>query len=350
MKLNRYQEELSALRYTQAGKQLLTDALTTPQKRPVPARRRRKGRIALVAAALAAVLIMTPALAAQSPPLYEILYRFSPATAQYFVPVQLSDSAAGIEMQVEAVYPGADALQAYITLRDLEADRLKDGADLYDSYSINHPQSAALVSGGCTPLGYDPETGTAGFLVTLSAKDGAGGSVDLSGGKYTFSLGTLLVGSKKQDVEPELDWALIETEPTFFTTELRGLGGVDALARSSVDGDSGSARVLTPVCSIPLAENLRISAVAYVDGVLHVQYAADAADPDAHGFFTLTAEDGNAYPFTASLHFEGEDGTRYVESLVEIDWDELSACRLSGTFWSGGTLIEGPWRVTFCAE
>ena len=68
------------------------------------------------AAAVAAVLLATPALAVRSETGYAVLYRIAPAVAQFFQPVQEACTDSGITMEVAAVRVEGDTAQAYIVL------------------------------------------------------------------------------------------------------------------------------------------------------------------------------------------------------------------------------------------
>ena len=62
-------------------------------------------RLAAIAAA-AAVLLATPALAVQTEPGYQLLYRRTPASAQFFQPVQRSGTDNGVTVEGVQCPPG----------------------------------------------------------------------------------------------------------------------------------------------------------------------------------------------------------------------------------------------------
>ena len=95
-------------------------------------------RTALLCAALVLCAALTlPALADGVPAVYELLYRVSPATAQYFRSVRMSCEDQGVRMEVISAYAQDDNAQIYFTLQDLTGDRLSQDADLFESYSIH---------------------------------------------------------------------------------------------------------------------------------------------------------------------------------------------------------------------
>ena len=90
----------------------LVQALCSGTRRKKP-RRMRRGAV-LLAAVLAALLLATPVMAAG--PFYSILYAVSPATAQYFAPVQRACEDNGIRMEVEAAAIRGDTAELYVSL------------------------------------------------------------------------------------------------------------------------------------------------------------------------------------------------------------------------------------------
>ena len=76
---------------------LIRKTLSHPDRHRLPLRR------LAAAAAVAAVLLATPALAVRSETGYAVLYRIAPAVAQFFQPIQEACTDSGITMEVAAV-------------------------------------------------------------------------------------------------------------------------------------------------------------------------------------------------------------------------------------------------------
>ena len=89
---------------------LIRKTLSHPDRHRLPLRR------LAAAAAVAAVLLATPALAVRSETGYAVLYRIAPAVAQFFQPIQEACTDSGITMEVAAVRVEGDTAQAYIVL------------------------------------------------------------------------------------------------------------------------------------------------------------------------------------------------------------------------------------------
>ena len=76
-----------------------------------------------------------PVMAAISPSFNNLLSLVAPDLGRMLTPVQLSCTDNGIKMQVEAVAQDGESIVAYLTMQDLEADRLDDSVHLYN-YNI----------------------------------------------------------------------------------------------------------------------------------------------------------------------------------------------------------------------
>ena len=143
-----------------------------------------------LAACLCLVCVLAvPAMAAFSPAFYELLYAVTPATAQFFKPVQRSCEDNGIRMEVTAAYIHENTAEIYLSLEDLTGTSFDETVDLFDSYRLHTPFDC---TGHCQLASYDPDTHTATFLVTLEQWD----RQSIEGEKLTFSVQKLLSGKK----------------------------------------------------------------------------------------------------------------------------------------------------------
>ena len=292
-------------------------------------------------AAAAAVLLATPALAAQTKAGYHLLYALSPAAAQFFQPVQRSCADSGVTLEVVSVRVEGDTAQAYIALR---GDTVDAGCDLFDSASFHFPFDQ---TGHCERTGFDPETNTAFFLVTTQTMDG---SAIPQGRKMTFSLGCFLSGKQA----------------------LKGAAVPLALADHAAEAEtvegsfrSGGGKNLELVDSVPMlrpgealaepAPGLPVTAAGYADGLFHVQLCrGDAGELDNHGFLWLEDREGARLDSLCSADFTdpGEGDTRldYQEFVFEVPPEDLGKYTLRGDFYTAAARIDGNWCITFPLE
>lgn len=308
---------------------------------------RRWGRgIAVAAGLLLVINVSLPVLAGTFPTIYELMYLVSPAVAQFYQPVQLSDEYDGIRMEVVAAYIHEETAEIYITLQDLEGDRLDETTDLYDSYSIHMPYSAI---GNCQKVGYDPESGILTYLITVTQENGR----KIEGEKLTFSVGGYL-GQKQEyeKIEIPIDLTQVTEESyQYVDTPARGgtLTGCSGLAAIM----SGTYPVLVPQPADPdfPIEGVKFTGIGYVEGKLHIQYAVDnALNNDNYGSFFLQNEAGEMVQEAGSISFyEGSGKKRmdYRDSVFLIPQEELQEYRLYGDFVMSEGFHEGNWQVTF---
>lgn len=304
-----------------------------------PAAARKK----VVAAAVAAILCLTlavPALAAAVAPVYELMYLVSPAIAQYFQPVQKSDVDNGVKMEVVSAYVHDETAQIYVTMQDLQEDRIDETIDLYDSYSIRSPFDS---SAHCERVGYDADTKTATFLISISQMGGHA----IDGDKITFSVKQFLSHKTEYDGVPIP--ADLTNVPVATETQRVNLTG------GGTDDDSPFQALLpgAPAEAFPV-NGIDFTGMAFVNDKLHMQIAIeDRLSNDNHGYFYLKDAGGNTVACDTNYYFmeETTEGrTDYIEYVFSITPEALAECSLFGHFWISGQLTEGNWRITFPLE
>ena len=257
------------------------------------------------------------------------------------MPVQRECVNNGIRMAVEAAYVRGSTAGLYVTLEDLEGDRVDESCDLFDSYDIRSPYSTAS---GCTMVDYDAQSRRATFLITIDRLDGQ----PIRGGKITFSVGRFL-SHKKTYEGVEIPVALdslgaARTESTGLTG---GSGGfTDDTELALVPG--------APQADFPVP-GFSLSAIGYVDGKLHVQTMTEnRLQYDNHGWLYLLDENGQEVDSDGSFDFRRDkaDGQTedYMETVFSVPEEEIGSYRLCGTFVTCDTLTEGGWSVTFPME
>ena len=297
-----------------------------------------------LAACLCLVCVLAvPAMAAFSPAFYELLYAVTPATAQFFKPVQRSCEDNGIRMEVTAAYIHENTAEIYLSMRDLTGKRFDETVDLFDSYRLHTPFDC---TGHCQLASYDPDTHTATFLVTLEQWD----RQSIEGEKLTFSVQKLLSGKKSW--EGTLDGVDLGGSLTSATQTVqpRGLSG------DLFGSDGGkSVTVLKPGDAIASpVDGVTLTGIGYVDGRLHVQvYYADILKTDNHGSISLVnRETGEQIECGGSAAFFDDAGTGSYEDYVftGIEAYALDTYALYGMFVTSAGPVEGNWSVTFPLE
>lgn len=304
----------------------------------------------LVTATVAAVLclsIATPALAANVPSVFELMYLVSPSIAQFFMPIQKSDEDNGIKMEVVSAYIHDNIAEVYITLQDLIGNRIDETTDLYDSYSIHRPFDS---SASCQRVGYDEKTKTATFLITINEW----GTQKIVGDKITFSVKEFLSHKKNYEhIEIPIDLLSVISSETTQKVYSTGGGGKDYHPT-----DDGYFIVLVPsqaVAGFPV-EGIDITAIGYINDKLHVQMElSNHLTNDNHGFFYLEDTTGKKVDGNYSVSFtnqyqQQEDRVDYCEYVFDVPQEEIKNYSLYGDFFTSGMWTAGSWSVTFPLE
>lgn len=299
-----------------------------------------------VAAVCLCACITLPALAA-NPAIYQLMHLVSPELAQSFKPVQMWDESQGIRMEVVSANIQGSEAQVYITMQDMEGDRIDATTDLFDSYHIWTDPGISV--GHCSKVGYDEETGIATYLITITEDK------PINTGKVTFSVREF-IGQKQyyENIEIPIPLTEAETAPQTMTATLRGASGN---WQSVTGSDDRVARVLVPGPAderFPV-DQMQFTGLGYVDGRLHIQTAApDNLENDNHGFFRVMDSQGNEIPQDYTVSFWGtREDTRttvYNEEAYVISPEALSEYTLRGDFWISGIHVKGSWQVTFSLE
>lgn len=278
--------------------------------------------------------------------IYGLMYFVSPEIAQFFHPVQKSDIDNGIKMEVVSSYIHGDTAEIYITMQDLTGDRIDETIDLYDSYAILAPFDS---SAHCERAGYDKNTKTATFFITIQNMNGRD-LKNILGDKVTFTVRQFL-SRKKEYKGVKIPYDFTSVSQAGITQQVSPTGG-GGLAYEDKD-------VLTvlvpnePYTGFPI-EGVSLTGIGFIDGKLHIQTAVeDPLNNDNHGFMYLTDKEGNRQEGKASYYFITQNGdirVDYQEEIFSVTPEELLKYELYGEFYVSGLMTNGKWSVTFPLE
>ena len=281
------------------------------------------------------LLTITPALAAEIPQVYDMLYLVLPETAQFFRPIQKSDIDQNIEIKVESAYIHGEKADAVVSVRDLTQDRLSENIDFDDSYEIHSGFDSV---GTCNQIDYDPETQTATFLIETSSMN----PNDLIvGKKLTISFQTLLSGKIERLAYPiPIDWSKIPdavqtVQPEPYNETVLAIGETQAT----------------------IFDGFIITGTGYVDGKLHVQlYTPRRHTFGDHAFLYL--KNGEEEPIAGSMIYRGgysgdpvkDREADYIDYVFNVPQEALPKYALLGDFYGYQTRVDGNWSITFPLE
>lgn len=341
MNEERLNRAMRGIRMPEEARQRLLLRLNEERPRRV-VRASKRPALAAVAACLALVLCL-PAFAANVEPAYTLLYRASPAAAQYLQPVRESDEDKGIRMEVVSAAVQGDTAEVWVSLQDLTGSRVDATTDLFDSYSIRSPVDQ---SAHCELAGYEETTGTALFRVEIIRADGK----SWQGEKITFSLKKFLSRrAAYEQVDIPLDLTRLPQNAATMAVSFSGYAGPEGERPDTFD-------VLVPEegrQDFPV-EGFSLTGAAWAADGLHLQLAVkNRQQNDNNGDVYLLGPDGEKHYYDFLCYFrqgEGESRVDYMEYVFSGTPQTLTDCRLAGDFYTAGLLTEGSWKVTFRLE
>ncbi len=299
---------------------------------------------AVAASLLLVFTTSVPALAAADfEPAYHLLYKVSPAIAQKLKPVSMSCEDNGIRFEVISAYVEGSDAKIFISVQDLDGDRIDETTDLFDSFSINTPFDC---SSSCENISYDTETKTATFLISISQWN----EKDIIGEKITFCVREMLSNKQEYDAvltDLDMDKTSAASE-TITPTHIFGGGGTNY---REIEENFQALKTTGVLCS-PVA-GVEITAMGYVDGKLHIQIKYEnVSETDNHGDIYFKNDRSEEIHCIANVAFstDGEYQERYVEYVYDLSDVDLAQYEAYGYFVTSDTHIEGNWSVTFPLE
>lgn len=271
---------------------------------------------------------------------YNLMYAIAPSFAQRLKPVCIYSENKGIVMEVVGAEINGGSMDILVSMRDTESDRIGDMADLFDSYSIHTPYDQYA---GCSFAGFDEETKTAYFTISINQGDHPLNEND----KISFSVGEIL---------PYKDHTLTELE-------MIDLDNLNTVTDVMTDYDLRGGSITDPegeLTHVPvirseifdeanLTDGVTLEGFGIIDGYLHVQIKYEAIGiTDNHGFVYLTDPSGERMDYDYSLSWWDSDRVNsYDEICFKIPEEGLQGYKIMGEFWTcNDGPIEGPWSVT----
>lgn len=300
----------------------------------------------IAACFIAAIILSMPTLAiataAGNMPAYDILYSLHPEIAKKLTPVNLSCVDNGIKMEVEAVDIENDTANIYISMKDLEGNRIDETIDLFDSYYILSSSDSIAT---CSRIDYNANEKKATFLIQQQQMYGK----KITGKKLTFGVTEFLSGKHKMDEElPEIKLENIEIiSDTQQDIEERGASGMGDWETVTRFLKANEDIIFSPI------DGVTVTAYGFVDGKLHFQtYYENIHETDNHGYIYFKDKEGNIIHSDVSIAFWDEEHRgSYQEEVFDISSeDELADYTVWGYFRTCQNLTKGNWEVTFPVE
>ncbi len=306
------------------------------------------------AAACLAMIGSVPVLAQNVPAFYHALYKIAPETAERFKPLEMISESNGIRMEVGAIYFHENTVEAYITMQDLEGDRLGDWESFCSVSSLIVPRIIEEEHGTIWQhrLDYAGFDETSGDLTLLLSIENVSDNLH-AGDEAIYNLSRVLGNGVKWSGSLDmLDLTSVIQDAEFCENgELAIVGGNRMPEWESEDVEE---MMLKPFMEMALpAKSVTFTGAGYHDGLLHVQMYYEDLDLNNNGDIFLQKADGTKIHSIAE--FQGctdrnqinDLESVYKDYVFDISVEELAEYTLYGDFTKFTTLVEGGWEVTF---
>lgn len=305
-------------------------------------------RIAVTFSILLSLVVVVPVMAATIPSFQGLLDRIDSRFEGLLKPVQLISQDKGIKMEVVAALKDEDMIALYITLQDVEGNRIDKTLDLNDSYRIK-----GLSAYTSEVVDYNEKNKTATIRVQ------ANGNEDLNNKKVEFSLGSFISGEK--NISSSLNGNV-------FVDKLRNkVKGTAKLNISNISGTGGTLyNGIDNEKEISILEkgtlnigfkgisSMSITNMGIIDNQLHIQTKWDKVKYNNHGLLYLTNKEGkkiNVKSGSISLGFdkngEASYGNDYIEYIFDLENIDLNNVNLNANVSYSEGYVEGQWKTNF---
>ncbi|MBR5310090.1 MAG: hypothetical protein IKU42_03085 [Oscillospiraceae bacterium] len=313
---------------------------------------------ALIAAVILCMIFVVTAYALK--PYYKEIYKSAEQLIQNLKPVKMSSVDSGVKMEVISASVADNEAIIYISMQDIDGNKIDESFDIYDSYNIS---GSFDNYGYCEKISYDKETKTAFFLVRIGRTDGK----TMKDGKITFTVDESISGKITYNDYIDIDLSSVQNNPTTREITDRSGGGYDGTPEMKKIYDNLKSLVPQEKYFSPFP-GATITAMGYIDGKLHIQMLYENRhETDCHGFVHFVDENNKKIQNLMCVYYWDENGSfdiqkgifgreviqyydTYFEQVFDISPDELKNCRMYGEFITHENFIDGKWSVTFNIE
>lgn len=277
--------------------------------------------------------------AAMNDDVKNLLWHISPDIAALLEPIESTVEHDGIKMEIVSAMQDEDMAVVYVTMQDLEGNRIDETLDIYD-YFMSKGRSFTVER-----IGFDPTTKTA-FVRFMSFN---GSSTD----NFKLKIRSFLSDkSVLEDVTFPLDLQDVKEQQTELLPDdtIRGVGG------ESPEGDvyvlpAGNLNIQTQ-----LYDRMQITNIGLHHDQLYVQTEWPANNAIEHAEFYLVNQAGQKIHATVNYSYgRDEKGTpiyayNYQEDIFDVKDIDLAEYELQAKIYTAGQYVEGDWEATFKLE
>ncbi|MEO4055091.1 hypothetical protein [Solibacillus sp. CAU 1738] len=265
------------------------------------------------------------------------LWYISPDLAALLEPIESTVEQDGIKMNIVSAMQDEDMAIVYVTMQDLEGNRIDETLDIYD-YFMSKGRSFTVER-----IGFDAKTKTA--LVRFMSFNGS--STD----NFKLKIRSFLSDkSVLEDVTFPLDLQDVKEQQTELLPDGTIRGGASPGENVYVL-PAGKLNIHTQ-----LYYGMRMTNIGLHNDKLYVQIEWPANNAIDHGQFYLVNQAGQKIHPTES-YFYGRDeqgkpiyAYNYEENIFDVKDIDIAEYELQAKIYTAGQYVEGDWEASFKLE
>ena len=279
--------------------------------------------------------------AAMNDDVKNFLWYITPDLAALLEPIESTVEHDGIKMEIVSAMQDEDMAVVYVTMQDLEGNRIDETLDIYD-YFMSKGRSFTVER-----VGFDSTTKTA-FVRFMSFN---GSSTD----NFKLKIRSFLSDkSVLEDVTFPLDLQNVKEQQTELLPDgtIRGSGGDGALLEGGVYVlPTGKLNIQTQ-----LYDGMRITNIGLHHDKLYVQTEWPANNAIDHGEFYLVNAAGQKIHSTVNYSYGRDEQGKpiyaynYQEDIFDVKDINLAEYELQAKIYTAGQYVEGDWEASFKLE
>lgn len=275
--------------------------------------------------------------AAMNDDVKDFLWYISPDLAALLQPIESTVEHDGIKMEIVSAMQDEDMAVVYVTMQDLEGNRIDETLDIYD-YFMSKGRSFTVER-----MGFDATTNTA--LVRFMSFSGS--STD----NFKLKIRSFLSDkSVLEDVTFSLDLQDVKEQQT----ELLPVGTIRGGASPGENVYVLSAGTLN--IHTQLYDGMRMTNIGLHHDKLYVQTGWSANNAIDHGQFYLVNQAGQEIHPTESYSYGRDEQGKpiyaynFQEDLFDVKDIDLAAYELQAKIYTAGQYVKGDWEASFKLE
>jgi len=308
-------------------------------------------KVAVTFSVLLSLVVAVPVMAGTFPSFELLLNTIDSKFENLLQPIQLISENNGIKMEVVSAMKDEDMIVMYITLQDIEGDRIDETLDLNDSYKVK-----GLNVYTSEVIDYNEKNKTATIRIQANSNE------NLNNKKIEFSLDSFISGEKNisSSVSNDIfaDNLINEVKNTVkldmdnipggggeLYKELRDQKEVDILEKDKLNIEFNNISCMN------------ITNIGIISNQLHIQTKWDKSKFDNHGFLYLTDNEGKKIDVrNASISYSFDEygksiyGDDYVEYIFDLENINLKNININANVFYSEIFVEGPWKTNFEIE